>query len=153
MVSEITLHDPTLVATIHALAQSAYAMEAYRIGCTDFPPLRETVEQLRSSADRFLIFRDFEKTVAALSFACEENCVTINRLFVSPTHFRQGIARTLLTKLEELLPSVSSLAVSTAEANVPANELYRNLGYALIGTSHSREGITLVHFKKLKRQC
>src|SRR4051794_25232031 len=101
MVSEIKLHDTALVATIHALAQRAYAVEANRIGCADFPPLRESLDQLQAAPDRFLIFSDSNQTLAVLSFVSEGNCVTIKRLFVNPTHFRLGIARKLLRKLEE----------------------------------------------------
>jgi ribosomal protein S18 acetylase RimI-like enzyme len=150
MVSEITLHDRVLAATIHALAQRAYVVEANRIGCADFPPLRETVEELQSSSDRFLIFSEANKPVAVLSFVCEGNAIAINRLCVCPAHFRQGIARKLLARVEELIPTGSSLAVSTAEANVPAAKLYRDFGYSLTGTSRSRESIALAHFKKLK---
>jgi hypothetical protein len=71
MVSEITLNEQLIAETIHALAQAAYSVEAKQIGCTDFPPLRETVEQLRVSADRFLVFRESGNTVAVLSFACD----------------------------------------------------------------------------------
>lgn len=150
MVSEITLCDPYFVATIHALAQSSFTVEAERIGCADFPPLRETAEHLSASPDRFLIFRECESILAVLSFVCDEGCVTITRLVVSPLHFRRGIAKTMLAELERLIPLAESFAVSTAKANIPAANLYRNHGYTLAGTSHSPEGIALAHFKKSK---
>jgi ribosomal protein S18 acetylase RimI-like enzyme len=150
MVSEITLNEQSMAETIHALAQAAYSVEAKQTGCTDFPPLRETVEQLRASSDRFLIFCESENIRAVLSFVCEGDCVTITRLAVSSTQFRQGIAKTLITELEKRVPLAASLVVSTAEANVPAVTLYQNFGYTIARTSQSREGIALVHFQKLK---
>lgn len=152
MISEIVLSKSPLVPAIHALAQAAYLEEAKLIGSADFPPLRESVEELRAAPDSFLFFNEAEKIIGVLSFLCDAGCVTITRLFVSPRHFRQGIARALLEELERRIPPATSFAVSTAEANLPAIMLYRRMGYMHAGTSYSPEGITLVHFKKPGRR-
>jgi ribosomal protein S18 acetylase RimI-like enzyme len=147
MISEIALQDPELVAAIYALVREAYAVEAGVIGCTDFPPLRESIGQLSASRDRFLVFREANEMVAALSFCLERNDIAINRLCVSPKHFRRGMARALLIRLEEM--GASSIRVSTAQLNVPAMNLYRQLGYTLTETSDSPERIVLAHFRKI----
>jgi ribosomal protein S18 acetylase RimI-like enzyme len=150
MVSEISLDNASLAAAIHTLARAAYTLEAAQIGCADFPPLRESLEQLRASVDRFLVFRENEKVVGVLSFVGEEDCANITRLFVSPTHFRQGIARILIGELEQRLQAGASVTVSTAEANLPAVMLYQKCRYAIAGSSRSPEGIALFHFEKLR---
>ena len=147
MISEITLQNVELVAAIHALGREAYAVEAELIGCANFPPLRESIAQLSASRDRFLVFREANEIVAVLSFCLEGNDIAIHRLCVSPKHFRRGMARALLDRLEEF--GASSITVSTAQLNLPAMELYRRLGYTLTGTSRSPEGIALAYFRKV----
>ena len=150
MITEAVLPEDSVVAQIHALLMVAYALEADRIGCVNFPPLRETIEELRQSADRFLVFKRADRIVGALSFDCSADSVTITRLVVSPSHLRQGIATALLTSLEERIPRGARLSVSTATANSAAVLFYRRHGYAIVRVSASAEGISLTHFAKSK---
>jgi ribosomal protein S18 acetylase RimI-like enzyme len=148
MITETTASEDSVAAQIHAVAQAAYALEAERIGCADFPPLRESLNDLRQSSDSFLVFRQAGSIVGALSFDPGSDLVAITRLVVSPRHLRQGIATALLTALERRLPPMARLAVSTAQANTPAILLYRRLGYAEASVSRSREGVVLVRLTK-----
>src|SRR3954447_18172561 len=107
MITETTPRDPSVAAQIHAVCQMAYALEAKQIGCADFPPLRESLRDLRQSPDRFLAFQESGTIIAALSFAFEADPVLITRLVVSPAHLRQGIATALLSELERRLPEAS----------------------------------------------
>jgi ribosomal protein S18 acetylase RimI-like enzyme len=148
MITETTMSEDSVAAQIHAVAQAAYALEAERIGCADFPPLRESLADLRNSSDSFLVFRQAGSIVGALSFDRSTDPVAITRLVVSPRHLRQGIATALLIALERRLPPMARLAVSTAQANTPAILLYWRLGYTEASVSRSKEGIVLVQLAK-----
>jgi ribosomal protein S18 acetylase RimI-like enzyme len=148
MVTEATTAEHSVAADIHALAQAAYALEAARIGCADFPPLRESLEELRRSSDRFLVFHQADRMVGALSFDSGTGSVTITRLVVCPEHLRQGIATALLAELERRLAPNVRITVSTAEGNTPAVSFYHRLGYVTMGGIRSPEGIRLLRFAK-----
>jgi ribosomal protein S18 acetylase RimI-like enzyme len=150
VITEAALSEDSVAAQIHALSMAAYTLEADRIGCVNFPPLRETIEELRQSSDRFLAFQRAGRIVGALSFDRIADFVAITRLVVSPAYLRQGIATALLTSLEERLPSGARLCVSTARANTAAVLLYQRLGYAIVRVSISAEGIPLTQLAKSK---
>jgi hypothetical protein len=56
MVTEAILAECGVAAQIHAVVQAAYTLEAERIGYAEFPPLRESLVELRQSSDSFLVF-------------------------------------------------------------------------------------------------
>src|SRR5437016_4372315 len=99
MITEATPAEYSVAAQIHALAQAAYALEAERIGCAEFPPLRESLDELRQSSDSFLVFQQSGTIIGALSCDPNSDPVAITRLIVSPAHLRQGIATALLSEL------------------------------------------------------
>jgi ribosomal protein S18 acetylase RimI-like enzyme len=148
MIGEGNLTDEACVAQIHAVSQAAYTLEAERIGCANFPPLQESLADLRQNTDCFLVFRQDDGIVGVLSYARRSRPVVITRLVVSPTHLRQGIASSLLAHLEQQFPADAWLSVSTAEANSVAVLLYRRAGYLPTHVTTSPEGLSLVHFTK-----
>ncbi len=148
MITEATPADYSVAAQIHAVAQAAYTLEAELIGCAEFPPLRESLDELRQSSDSFLVFQQSGSIIGALSFDCSADPVAITRLVVSPAHLRQGIATALLAELERRLSPNARLTVSTAEANTPAVFLYQRFGYTTVSVSNSAEGIPLLHLTK-----
>jgi ribosomal protein S18 acetylase RimI-like enzyme len=143
-ISEIDIHDDGVAAEIHALSHAAYALEAERIGCADFPPLRETIDELKRAGERFLVFRKEGRMLGALAFGEAPGTVTISRLVVSPADSRRGVATALLQALHRLHPGGVTVAVTTAAANAPAISFYRKLGYVIGGFRASPEGIELI---------
>lgn len=150
MITEATPSEDSVALQIRSVAQAAYALEAERIGCTEFPPLRESLDDLRQSTDHFLVFRQSDRIIGVLSFDCDQDPVTITKLVVSPAQLRQGIASALLREFEQRLSPGARIFVSTAQANRPAILLYRQFGYMTAGRSNSPEGIPLLHLSKLK---
>jgi len=58
-------------------------------------------------------------------------------LFVSKDFRRQGIGRTLMVRAWEILrPLPPPHILSASTANIPANALYRFLGFEKVGTRH-----------------
>ena len=108
MITLANIREPSVAGQIHALQQAAYAVEAQLIGCRDFPPLRETADDLRRSLDSFSVCLIDDCPVGCLSYRLDEGMAEITRLIVSPGHFRRGIASSLLRGLETRLPAAGS---------------------------------------------
>jgi len=147
MISQVDPTGEPVAAEIHAVAQAAYALEAEWIACRGFPPLRESVADLRESSDTFLVFRRSGAVLAALSYCRLISAVTVTRLVVHPAHLRQGIATALLIELEQRI-SATIVYVSTAAANLPAVQLYQRQGYTPVMVTKSAENIELVSLSK-----
>jgi ribosomal protein S18 acetylase RimI-like enzyme len=148
MIADATPTEYSVAIQIHAVMQAAYTLEAERIGFAEFPPLRESLDQLRQSSDSFLVFQQSGRIIGGLSFRRGTDAVAITRLVVSPEHLRQGIATALLSELESRLSPRTRLTVSTAATNTPALSLYRRFGFITASASTSVEGIPLLHFFK-----
>jgi GNAT superfamily N-acetyltransferase len=149
MISEINIRDDSLAEAIHALLQAAYALEAELIGCANFPPLHESMDDLKRSMDGFLVYLT-GKIRGVLAFDhSSPGEVMITRMVVCPHHLRQGIGTALLSQLERVTPRGTRIFVRTAEANVPAIRHYEKNGYAKSDRSVSVEGIPLVRLVKL----
>src|SRR5689334_18120960 len=124
MIRLANIRESAVAAQIHALQQAAYLVEAERIGCANFPPLRETPEVLQRSTDCFLVFIEHDNIIGCLSYESVRTSATITRLVVSPQHFRRGIATALLRALDGRLPVGSAAYASTADSNEPAIRAY-----------------------------
>jgi ribosomal protein S18 acetylase RimI-like enzyme len=144
VISEIDIHDDGVAAEIHALSQAAYALEGEIISCAEFPPLRETIEDLKRAGERFLVFRQDERMLGALGFGEVPGTIAISRLVVNPADLRRGVATALLKALHRLHPAGVIITVTTAAANAPAISLYRKLRYSTVGFRASPEGIELI---------
>jgi len=109
---------------------SAYAQEAKLLGAIDFPPLRCTVHDIRTSREEFLAAYLGEQLVGAISVQSAHGHVSksICSLVVSPTFQRRGIATQLLAKVLQLYGS-QALTVQTGAKNEPALNLYSQLGF------------------------
>jgi len=148
MVIDATPTEYSVAIQFHAVMQAAYALEAERISFAEFPPLRESLEELRQSSDSFLVFQQAGRIIGGLSYRRETDTVAITRLVVSPGHLRQGIATALLSDLESRLFPITRLTVSTAATNAPALSLYQRFGFKTARASTSAEGIPLLHLCK-----
>ncbi len=113
-----------------ALQQQAYRVEADLIGCADFLPLRETVNDILGARENFLLAYDHKQLAGALSYTTGEPGCHICRLVVAPSYFRRGIARWMLHNLLLSADPALPCRVVTAQANHPAIALYHSLGFA-----------------------
>ncbi len=147
MVAVANIREPLVAEQIHVLQHAAYTVEAQRVGSSDFPPLRETLDTLHRSTDCFLVFMEDGNIIGCLSYEQSGAVFTITRLVVCPQHFRRGIASALLRQLESRLPSGSSICASTAELNEPAIRAYEKQGYGT-APGPTSEGIKLRRLHK-----
>jgi GNAT superfamily N-acetyltransferase len=126
--------DVAVAARIHAVQMRAYAQEAQLLGAVYFPPLKRTVEDIRTSSESFIAaFRD-GALVGALSYWPDDEGFGTNiaSLVVDPPFQRRGIGRLLMEHFLAVHPGKST--VQTGIKNVPALTLYAQCGF----TEHRR---------------
>lgn len=120
--------DPQTAACILRVSIAAYQVEANFIGVQEFPPLRETVDQILESGSEFWGIRDETDLAAVLEVEPAQDGVRLSRLVVDPGYFRQGLGECLVRFCLEKW-SDRMLRVSTAVENDPALRLYRKCGF------------------------
>lgn len=133
----------SVAAQIHALFQRSYEVEARLIGAEDFPPLRRTTQQIRSSPGAYLGARKSFDLVAAVEYAIDGSHLDIESLAVDSGHFRQGWGTRLLQALLERAEWRTATA-ETAAGNLPAVALYEKTGFSLSRRWTTGEGIEKV---------
>ncbi|WP_405239733.1 GNAT family N-acetyltransferase [Lentisalinibacter orientalis] len=138
---ELLDHRSEEVASqIHALFRRSYTVEARLIGAEDFPPLRRSAQQIRSSSGAFLGAREGSDLVAAVEYAVDGPHLDIRNLAVDPRCFRQGRGTRLLQALLERT-DWRTATVETAAGNLPAVALYEKIGFSVSGRWTTAEGI------------
>ena len=139
---------------MHAVLRPAYAQEAALLGLADFPPMRRTVAELQ--AHEGLVWGAWvgDELAGVLCMAPDEDeapQLVVTMLIVHPDHQRRGLARGLMQRALQA-SGPQTLAVATAEANVPAVTLYRSLGFQIYRRGLAEPGpVAMVKLRHLPR--
>nr|WP_285890855.1 GNAT family N-acetyltransferase [Mesobacillus subterraneus] len=133
-------------AEVLDLQRKSYKIEADLIGTDEIPPLKETFEQLQECGETFIGCYIEGRLAGAVSFKKEGEVIDIHRMMVHPDYFRRGIARKVISKLEQI--GCSEMIVSTGAANTPAVEFYEKLGFEREHDSVVGAGLVIANFKK-----
>lgn len=142
-ISQLKLaHDDT-AAQLHVLLQRAYHVEAELIKNQHFPPLKRSLNTLRQTNTYFYGLWLQDSLGAAIELEQLENRLSICGFAVMPSCFRRGYGKCLL---HEILRRYSRqlITVQTAQANVPAINLYQKLGFDISRQWQSQDGFALV---------
>jgi ribosomal protein S18 acetylase RimI-like enzyme len=142
----LDLSDDVLAGSLLDLQQRAYAIEAELVGSDEIPPLRETVDQLRSCHETFLGALVDGLLVGAVSWRLDGDTVDIHRLVVDPACFRRGIGATLVRATLAAEPSATSAIVQTGARNEPAKALYLAHGFEQIDEVDVAPGLRVARF-------
>jgi ribosomal protein S18 acetylase RimI-like enzyme len=124
MIQLVNHNDEKVAESILSIQLPAYKVEADLIGFDGIPQLLDTVENIKSSKERFLGKLDGSKLVGFLSYEGTDELIDICRLVVDPNHFRKGIASELLSYLLNVYANEKKITVSTGAKNIPAITLY-----------------------------
>ena len=144
----INMKDKETAEEVWALQHAAYRAEAELIGFADLPPLRDTVESLRASEERFCGMRSPDGELAgAVSYEPADGGYVVCRLMVHPDRFRQGVGSRLLAYVLALHPE-AEWTVTAADRNRPALTLYAKAGFRPCGTFEPSPGIRLVRLRR-----
>ncbi|WP_294743900.1 GNAT family N-acetyltransferase [uncultured Exiguobacterium sp.] len=109
-------------AALLELQRLAYRVEARLLGTVHFPPLSETIDDIKAEQPNGFVYLLHNNVVGAITYADR----TITRLVVDPVHFRQGIAQSLL---QHLLEHEHVKYVMTGARNHPALALYTRFDF------------------------
>ncbi|WP_334076048.1 MULTISPECIES: GNAT family N-acetyltransferase [Paenibacillus] len=151
MIVRLSLHDPDMVEQLWSLQHAAYRLEAAAMGLKEAPPLPETYETIRNSADHFygMLSTDGELLGAIVTAPVDlsANSLEITRLMVHPDHLRKGIGASLLKYVIDNHPGIATFSVTAGTRNEPAVSLYRRFGFSLGESVKSIPGARLAVFR------
>jgi len=118
---------------IHAVQVLAYTQEAQLLGADGFPPLMRSVEDVRSSEEKFLGAFVRGELVGAVSVGPDEETVDlcIASLVVAPQWQKRGVETSLIEAVLALY-GTEDLTVQTGAKNLAALHLYARYGFAEI---------------------
>lgn len=148
MIRKINLHHIKEAIRVLDLQNVSYRVEAKIIGLEDIPPLNETIETLQQSNETFYGYFSGEQLLGAISYKKTDRLLEICRLMVHPDHFRQGIAGSLLTFIEEQEVGIDKITVMTGEKNKPAKKLYQRHGFVRSAKREVTPGLMMISFEK-----
>ncbi len=115
---------------IHRVQLLAYVQEAKLLGAIDFPPLRRTVEDIRTCREEFFAAMMGDELLGAISVWPDPEGMGTNiaSLVVAPAYQRRGVARNLLAEVLHRY-GAGSFTVQTGARNAPALNLYTQSGF------------------------
>lgn len=132
-----------------SLQLASYRVEAEVIGFTDLPPLKDNFASLRESGETFCGYYADEQLVGCTAYKRTRDAVEVCRMMVHPDYFRRGIARSLLTFVEEQEADAREFSVHAVVSNYPAVLLYEDLGYRAAEQWEITSGITMAKYRKI----
>jgi GNAT superfamily N-acetyltransferase len=124
--------DPGLAARLHAVQVAAYRVEAALIGDDRFPPLHETVDDVRAAPVTWLGAFSGNELVGAVAWTVGSEGWDIDRLAVDPVHHRRGIGSALVAAVLERAGG-AQVTASTGSGNTPARALFAEHGFRSAG--------------------
>lgn len=118
---------------IHAVQVLAYTQEVQLLGADGFSPLMRSVEDVRSSEEKFLGAFVRGELVGAVSVGPDEETVDlcIAALVVAPQWQKRGVETSLIEAVLALY-GTEDLTVQTGAKNLAALHLYARYGFAEI---------------------
>jgi ribosomal protein S18 acetylase RimI-like enzyme len=144
----LDVQNRQLAEELFELQKSSYQVEAKLIDFADLPPLRDTIETLQLCDEIFYGHYIEDELVGAISYKLTNSMLDIHRVVVKPSHFRKGIAQSLLTEILSLHTHVNKVIVSTARKNLPAINLYKRFGFYIREEIYVTSQLTLVKMQK-----
>ena len=139
--------DPYFAVALLQLQKTSYAMEAELIGDHRIPPLQEDEVRLTAWRGRWLTAWDGVDLVGAIAWWESDDRVEIEKVMVSPSVMRGGIASALLGQVLDRA-SGREILVATGRANTPAVSLYSKHGFRIEGDEEVPPGIWITRLRK-----
>lgn len=147
MIRRIDIKNEIVASEILILQKKSYKIEADIIGYYQIPPMLESLGELVTSQEHFLVYEKFKKIVGMISYEIENQVLTICRLAVDPDHFREKIANQLLHEVLQV-KDIISISVSTGLENKPAVEFYLKQGFTKTNVTKI-DGLSILHLQRL----
>jgi GNAT superfamily N-acetyltransferase len=133
---------------ILAIQIPSYRKEAELIEYYDLPPLKDTVKTIQQCGETFYGYYINGKLCGVIAIKVDKGVIDIHRLFVSPLHFRKGIAKELLKYIQTYEQGANKLIVSTGSKNLPALNFYIKNGFTIAKEVKIAENLLLTLLQK-----
>ncbi|MDA0567424.1 GNAT family N-acetyltransferase [Streptomonospora sp. S1-112] len=137
------------------LQRAAFVDEAQAYGDPFILPLTESLDQVRrfGGSGGVLLKAVLEgRIVGAVRGRAAEGVALVSKLCVAPDLRRRGIARALMTALEDRItaafPAVTGFAIATGHDSAANLRFYRGLGYHETHRERLADHLTMVHLRK-----
>lgn len=147
MLRRLNIEEPAMLNRIIQIQHRAYRIEAEIIGYDDLPPLQDTENSFKNTSETFIGYFQGEECTGFLSYEQSGSLLTICRLAIDPTSFRQGIASRLLAYVLGL-DGIATWEVQTGRDNRPAIRCYQKQGFICVEEKNIPEGIPIVTLRK-----
>jgi ribosomal protein S18 acetylase RimI-like enzyme len=125
----------------------SYTVEAKILKVDNFPPLNRSISQIMKSNNIFFAFYNCSDLVALIEIDSSKKNTHIQSLVVYPNHFRKGYARRLIKFVFNIFDS-DDFSVETGFDNIPAKNLYSNLGFQELLQYEAERGIKKIKYIK-----
>jgi signal peptidase II len=150
--TEIRIVDLALEApALLELQRAAYQIKADLIGSQGIQALHESLEELLETREIFYGAYQNNVLVGAISYRLRDSILDIYRLFVAPTHFRQGVARGLVEHLLKTHDDVEKMVIQMSSQNTPGFTLFQSLGFTLQEEISLTQGIKVTRLERVLR--
>ena len=137
-----TVHENA--AALLALQARAYGQEAKLIGATNFPPLADTIEDIKGCGEIVSACVADGELLGALGYIVDGSDIVVCRLVVSPEWFHKGIGSGLLEAVMASSSHAKRIFVTTSVGNDPAINFYsKRHGFSAVNDHTAKEGILL----------
>ncbi|GHO46981.1 GNAT family N-acetyltransferase [Ktedonospora formicarum] len=148
MIHRIHLQDVQQAKQLLEVQRAAYFVEAELIGSFAIPALHEDLQALQRCDETFYGYWVNERLVGAISYKKASELLDIHRLVVHPASFRRGIGKALVQFVEHAEEDMERVIVSTGTKNLPAKQLYTQLGFVEVGEKEVIPGLFITLFEK-----
>jgi ribosomal protein S18 acetylase RimI-like enzyme len=135
---------------ILALQKLAYVSEAEIIDDFTIPPLRQTLDDIRSEFDRqvFLKVELDGRIIGSVRCYTEAGSCYVGKLVVHPDQQNRGIGTRLLRAAEDQFPDAERYELFTGEKSARNLHLYEKHGYRIFDRRVVSDKLTLVFLEK-----
>lgn len=136
--------------TILELQYLAYQSEAKLFNSSDIPPLKQTLQEVKSEYEKGIILKVLDEDNNIIGSArayCENDIVYIGKLIVHPDWQRKGIGTKLLLEIEHLYPT-KRYELFTSTRSTGNIKLYERLGYKAFKEKSINSELKFVYLAK-----
>jgi tRNA (guanine37-N1)-methyltransferase len=133
---EIRPVTPADAGELFVLQRACWVQEQHDNPDVRVPALHETLEDLREwiARDTVLVARAGGRLVGAVRASLDGDSWEVGRLMVAPDLAGRGLGRTLLERIEALVPAgATTYALFTGAGSVRNQRMYKRAGYRLRG--------------------
>lgn len=133
---ELRAAEPADAAELYVLQLACWVQEMHANPGVRIPALHESLDDLRSwlARDTVVVARAAGRLVGAVRASLDGDAWEVGRLMVAPDLAGRGLGRTLLARIEELVPpEATTYALFTGAGSSRNKRMYKKAGYRLRG--------------------